>query len=120
MPPPTKPPMKKAIMASLAVLAAIFAAMTGAAAAQDRGAGATPQDQQSDRATPIPPGQARPTTPNEQQGSASDKLSRSQGVLQPPATGDDAVKPPPRRGETRMPVIPPPGTPGGSQDIQPK
>lgn len=53
-------------------------------------------------------------------GSLSDELSRSGGVMQPPATGDQGVVPPPKAGPQSTPVIPPPGTPGGNQQIQPK
>jgi hypothetical protein len=47
----------------------------------------------------------------------SDKLDRTDGVIRPPA--DMAVRPPvPNPGTTR--VIPPPGSPGGDQTIEPK
>jgi hypothetical protein len=44
------------------------------------------------------------------------------GELQPPPTGDEeAVKrPPPGASQQPMPVIPPPGTPGGDPTIRPK
>lgn len=49
----------------------------------------------------------------------SDKLAQSGGVICPPATGDPDVKaPPPNAG--KMPVIPPPGSPGGNPNVQPK
>jgi len=50
----------------------------------------------------------------------SDKLARQQGLLDPPHAVDPdmAVKPPPTQ-ET-MPVIPPPGSPGGNRQVQPK
>lgn len=53
-------------------------------------------------------------------GSLSDDLSRSHGVVKPPATGDKSVVPPPNVGGQSTPVIPPPGTPGGTQNVQPK
>jgi hypothetical protein len=53
-------------------------------------------------------------------GSLSDELSRTGGVMQPPATGDQGVVAPPRAGSQSTPVIPPPGTPGGNQEVQPK
>ena len=53
-------------------------------------------------------------------GSLSDTLSRSGGVLVPPETGDSAMaKPAPPTGSA-MPVIPPPGTPGGDPRVIPK
>ena len=51
----------------------------------------------------------------------SDKLDRGNGVIVPPATGDSEIEttvPEPNPGTTK--VIPPPGTPGGNQTIQPK
>ena len=49
----------------------------------------------------------------------SDHLAQSGGVICPPAAVDPEIKlPTPETG--RMPVIPPPGTPGGDQSVQPK
>lgn len=53
-------------------------------------------------------------------GSLSDELSRSGGVIHPAPTGDQGVVAPPERGAGSTPVIPPPGTPGGNPDINPK
>jgi hypothetical protein len=49
-----------------------------------------------------------------------DRLSRSKGVICAPKGVDPGMvnKPPP--GNAPMPVIPPPGTPGGDPDVQPK
>ncbi len=90
----------------------------------------------SQTATPQPP-QGRETQPPQRDGSAggqgsstapeagppgylSNELSRSQGVVRPPSTGDQGVVPPPSAGAPSTPVIPPPGTPGGNQQVQPK
>ena len=55
------------------------------------------------------------TSPNQ---SLSDKLAQSNGVICPPNV-DPAIKAPtPNAG--KMPVIPPPGSPGGNPNIQPK
>ena len=52
-------------------------------------------------------------------GNLSDQLAQSGGIICPPAATDNDMALPPK--ETgRMPVIPPPGTPGGDQHIQPK
>jgi hypothetical protein len=49
----------------------------------------------------------------------SDKLTKSDGVLCPPAGVDPEIHAPtPDAGNT--PVIPPPGSPGGNPDIRPK
>ena len=50
----------------------------------------------------------------------SEKLARSGGVICPPEHVDPEIKQPtPPTGGT-MPVIPPPGSPGGDQSVQPK
>jgi hypothetical protein len=56
------------------------------------------------------------------EGSLSEKLERSEGVITPPASGTDPgiVQPTPDTGETKMPVIPPPGTPGGDPNVRPQ
>ncbi len=55
------------------------------------------------------------TSPNQ---SLSDKLAQSNGVICPPNV-DPAIKAPtPNAG--KMPVIPPPGSPGGNPNVQPK
>jgi hypothetical protein len=49
----------------------------------------------------------------------SDKLSESNGVICPPDDADSGIKAPtPDAG--KMPVIPPPGSPGGDQRVRPK
>jgi hypothetical protein len=62
-----------------------------------------------------------PTAPGETNGSAnlSDELSRSKGVICPPAGIDPGISAPPVGGGV-TPVIPPPGTPGGDPSIIPK
>jgi hypothetical protein len=70
-----------------------------------------------------PPEQIRPADPNDRTaggGTLSDKLSQQQGTLQPPAVDPGIQKPVPQRGAATMPVIPPPGTPGGDQKVVPK
>lgn len=49
----------------------------------------------------------------------SDKLDRQDGVIRPPSGIDPGMtQSPPESG--KMPVIPPPGTPGGEQGVEPK
>jgi len=79
-----------------------------------------PQERQSQPTRPedsTGPQQGTSAAPS---GSLSDELSRSGGVVRPPATGDQGVVEPPKAGSQSTPVIPPPGTPGGNQEIQPK
>jgi hypothetical protein len=50
--------------------------------------------------------------------SLSDKLDKSNGVICPPNVDPAMKAPTPHSGD--MPVIPPPGSPGGDQSVQPK
>jgi hypothetical protein len=49
----------------------------------------------------------------------SDRLARSSGVICPPEHVDPEIRQPTPPGGA-MPVIPPPGSPGGDRSIQPK
>jgi hypothetical protein len=52
-------------------------------------------------------------------GQLGDKLAQSDGVLCPPTNVDPAMRAPaPETGN--MPVIPPPGSPGGDPTVRPK
>jgi hypothetical protein len=55
---------------------------------------------------------------NGSSGDLSNKLSQSNGVICPPDVDQGMKAPTPNTG--KMPVIPPPGSPGGDQNIQPK
>ena len=71
----------------------------------------------------LPPGQGQPAVPAIPQmpgGTLGDQLSRSHGVIVPPPVRDKNVITPPNADKAKMPVIPPPGTPGGDQKIVPK
>ena len=68
------------------------------------------------------PGAAQPATPAvpPASGTSSSDLNRSGGVITPPAGIDPEIKQtPPSTGST-MPIIPPPGTPGGNPAVKPK
>ena len=67
----------------------------------------------------VDPGKSNPsTTGSAQNENLSDRLARSDGVLCPPNVDPDIHAPPPGGGRT--PVIPPPGSPGGDPNVQPK
>src|SRR6202012_5744022 len=69
---------------------------------------------QSHLKMPDTPTPSSPPTPNVTTGSGtslSDKLAQSDGVLCPPNVDPDIKAPTPDVG--KMPVIPPPGSPGG-------
>ena len=51
--------------------------------------------------------------------SLSDKLAQSKGVICPPDQVDPEMNRP-APGGGKMPVIPPPGSPGGDPNVQPK
>jgi hypothetical protein len=53
-------------------------------------------------------------------GSSSSDLSRSGGVVKPPTDVDPQMKQSPPASGDRMPVIPPPGSPGGNPAVKPK
>jgi len=61
------------------------------------------------------------TTPNASKGdkTLSEHLAQSGGVICPPSAVDPQIKAPTPNVGT-MPVIKPPGTPGGDQSVQPK
>jgi hypothetical protein len=75
---------------------------------------------QETQAQSIPsPGQVEPCDPSAKP--LSGQSGCKSGVIRPPVTGDrGVVKPPDNAGAMPMPVIPPPGSPGGDQNVQPK
>jgi hypothetical protein len=103
------------LMRSMALLIAMSVAFGGNAMAQS--AGGVP----SEGGVTCPPdvkGEP-PTVGSGSSKSLSDKLAQSKGVICPPAGVDqDMQVTPPGGGQLR--VIPPPGTPGGNQNVQPK
>jgi hypothetical protein len=50
----------------------------------------------------------------------SERLDRSKGVIQPPQSVDPGMQVTPPNPDSRMPVIPPPGTRDGDKTIDPK
>ena len=100
---------------------AVTAILLGAAQAQPRdpkacAPGASSHLQVPD--TSKPPGQLTPNATNGSGANLSDKLAQSDGVLCPPDVDPGIKAPTPEVG--RMPVIPPPGSPGGDPNVQPK
>ena len=64
--------------------------------------------------------QPAPLTSPPLSGTTSSDLARSGGVIIPPADVDPQMKRAPSQTADPMPVIPPPGTPGGDSSIKPK
>lgn len=71
----------------------------------------------ADRST-IGSGSTPQAAPNAGQD-LSDKLARTDGVICPPANVDQDIQAPTPGGGS-MPVIPPPGSPGGDPSVRPK
>jgi hypothetical protein len=114
--------IKQSIFLSYALLAA-----SGAASAQAPPTPATPpaQTAPADNCAPtraLPPrGTIAPegSTTGRAAEPLGDKLAKSDGVLCPPSGIDPEIRAPtPETGN--MPVIPPPGSPGGDPNIRPK
>ena len=76
-----------------------------------QGASQTPPEQ-------IAPGPGTQGTPGT--GNLSERLSRQEGTLRPPTVDPGIHAPLPPNSQGTMPVIPPPGTPGGNQRVVPK
>jgi hypothetical protein len=68
----------------------------------------------------CPPG-AGPNAPTvgDAKGTLSERLASSKGIICPPAGVDPSMQQQPQEGGS-LKVIPPPGSPGGNQQVQPK
>lgn len=67
----------------------------------------------------TPSGDQKPCTePGDSSKTLSDKLDQGGGVICPPNVDPGIKRPAPETG--KMPVIPPPGSPGGDPKVQPK
>jgi len=61
------------------------------------------------------------TTTGQSAAPLGDRLAKSDGVLCPPSNVDPQMHAPaPNAGAGSMPVIPPPGSPGGDPNVRPK
>ena len=108
---------------ALLVLTTVLLPGLDAASAQ---APPTPKTPPQQTAPPAPP-QSADCAPSGKDGQTTgqagrplgDRLAESNGVLCPPTSIDPAIRAPaPDVG--KMPVIPPPGSPGGDPSIRPK
>jgi len=114
-------------MKRLLVLSLVLAGSATAASAQDPNV----LNQQAPNMPPlqqmppekVEPNGAQPKDPEStgSTGSLSDRLEESEGVIRPPPTGaPDITVPAPVPDPGTTPVIPPPGSPGGNQQLEPK
>jgi len=93
-------------------------ALGGSAGAQTTSPGqAVPQ--QSVACPPDVKGESPTVGEGKSSEPLSDRLAQSKGVICPPTGVDSQMQVPPPGGG-RLKVIPPPGTPGGDPNVQPK
>jgi hypothetical protein len=110
---------KSALALAAAVLLGVAAQAQPGSLARDPKACAPGAD--SHLKAPDTPTPQAPSTPNATTGSGtnlSEKLAQSDGVLCPPDVDPGIKAPTPEVG--KMPVIPPPGSPGGDPNVRPK
>jgi len=111
--------MNRATRFVLLALYFAIAAVPYAARAQSGSAPETPAQSVPPPSSPLPcePSGHPPSTPV----SSGQKACNSDGEIQPPKTGDEGVIKPPDTGKSApMPVISPPGSPGGNPNVRPK
>ena len=75
--------------------------------------------------TPAPPDKPQSQIPEKvspplENGAKENKLQRENGVIKPPANIDPGMTEKPPETGGKMPVIPPPGAPGGNPSLKPK
>jgi hypothetical protein len=99
-------------MRRLFFLALAFLSAVATANAQTTPPAQAPKD--------CPPGtnSNAPGLNNDSRGNLSDKLASSKGIICPPAVDSGMQQKPPEGGALK--VVPPPGSPGGDQRVQPK
>jgi hypothetical protein len=103
------------------VIAGLVAVLLATAAAQAQTPpGQVPQNQPPTPQLPPATG-AAPSGQDSGSNPLSEQLSRSGGVIKPPDNVDRKIEAPtPNPGPRSMPVVPPPGSPGGNPDVKPK
>ena len=101
---------KKTFTLGTAILAVLLATACGDAQ--------SPLAQPGPKACP-PDATKPPLTPSQSGRPLSDQLAESKGVICPPAGVDPQMQQKPPEGGA-MKVIPPPGSPGGNPNVQPK
>jgi hypothetical protein len=117
--------MKPFLMASCALMLASAAhAQAPASPATPPAQTAPPAASQSASCAPMPPkgtgGMNKDTTVGQASEPLGDKLARSDGTLCPPSGVDPEIRAPTPSETGKMPVIPPPGSPGGDPSLRPK
>ena len=103
--------MRRAFLIALTVIAA-----SGSALAQTTAPSGTDHP---GAACPPGTGANAPTVGKDSGQPLGDQLAASKGIICPPAGVDPQMRQPPPEGGA-MKIIPPPGSPGGDQSVQPK
>ena len=119
--------MKPLILASCLLIPAAAQAQAPASPTTPLAQTAPPAPSQPTNCAPMPPHGSGTGTGNAKQGATvgqsnealGDKLARSDGTLCPPTGVDPEIRAPTPEGGN-MPVIPPPGSPGGDPSVRPK
>ena len=103
------------MIASLALVIGVLVATVRVAPGEERAPAATLQKPEADAPKLSP---SLPSTGE----TLSERLDRSDGVIKPPSGIDPGMQVAPKdpNAGSNMPVIPPPGSPGGDQSIRPK
>ncbi|MXQ11712.1 hypothetical protein [Microvirga makkahensis] len=113
--------MKRILVLSLALAGSVTAAMAQNPDVLNQQAPNMPPLQQMPPEKVEPDGSLSPQDPSSTGSTLSDKLEQSDGVIRPPETGTpDITVPAPVPNPGTTPVIPPPGSPGGNQQVDPK
>jgi hypothetical protein len=110
------------------ILAGLLIAASGSAIAQAPPAPTTPPQQTAPPSPQHSTGCSPQDRPNREPGTTTgqareplgDRLAKSDGVICPPAGVDPEMHAPAPSTDGTMPVIPPPGSPGGDQSVKPK
>jgi hypothetical protein len=116
--------IKPFLMASCAlVLASAAHAQAPASPVTPPARTATPDAAQPSNCAPMAPkgtGTKEGSTVGQASEPLGDRLARSDGTLCPPSGVDPQIRAPTPEENGKMPVIPPPGSPGGDQSVRPK
>ena len=103
------------VIAGFALVVGVVVATVRVAPGQERAPASTLQKPEVDAPKQTP---SLPATGE----TLSERLDRTDGVIKPPAGVDPGIHAAPKdpNAGSNMPVIPPPGSPGGDQNVQPK
>jgi hypothetical protein len=113
--------MKRILVLTLAMAGGVTVAMAQNPKVLNQQAPNMPPLQQMPPEKVEPQGSAPAQEPSSTGSTLSDKLEQSDGVIRPPQTSTpDMTVPAPVPDPGTTPVIPPPGSPGGNQQVDPK